>query len=176
MTPAIAITTRSTEQTAAVGAALAAAIAAGDVVALYGPLGAGKTQFVKGLAAGLGVPPDEPVVSPTFVLVREYQGRLRLFHLDLYRLHGADDLESLGIEELAAAPGAVIAIEWAERASTPVVTQGWSVRIEHAGANERAMSVAHHDSARIAALVATETWRGIGVEAAMSPQEFPDAK
>lgn len=102
------------EQTQAVGAALGARARAGDVLALDGPLGSGKTQLAKGLARGLGVSGDEPVISPTFVLIREYSGRLRLFHLDAYRLSGARELADLGFDELREA-GGVIVIEWAER-------------------------------------------------------------
>ena len=102
-------------ETVALGAAIGRLVESGDVVALCGPLGAGKTQFVKGLAAGLEVPADEPVVSPTFVLVREYLGRLRLFHLDAYRLGSAAELSDLGLGEMATAPDSVLAVEWADR-------------------------------------------------------------
>ena len=70
-----------------------------DVVALVGELGSGKTLFVQGLARGLGVPPDEAVVSPSFTLLNEYEGRCPLYHFDFYRLGGARDLENLGVEE-----------------------------------------------------------------------------
>jgi len=92
---------------------LAAALRAGDVVALYGPLGAGKTEFVRGAAISLGV--REGVRSPGYTLVNEYHGRLPVFHVDLYRVGSARDLESLGLEEYLEGPG-VVFIEWAERA------------------------------------------------------------
>ena len=85
---------------------------AGDVVLLEGALGAGKTVLVKGLAAGLGV--DDEVVSPTFVLVRQYVGRLPLVHADLYRLDDRAEIEALGLLELSAE--GVLALEWADRA------------------------------------------------------------
>jgi tRNA threonylcarbamoyladenosine biosynthesis protein TsaE len=105
--------TNSEEETAHVARQLAARLKAGDVVLLSGNLGAGKTAFVRGLAAGLGVDPDD-VSSPTFTLVHEYRGgRLTLYHADLYRLErvAADEL---GLEEMGVAEG-VLAIEWPDR-------------------------------------------------------------
>jgi len=105
--------TRSEEETAAVARALAETLRAGDVILLSGTLGAGKTAFVRGLAAGLGIDPDE-VSSPTFTLVHEYRGgRLPLYHADLYRLERVA-AEELGLEEMGAADG-VLAIEWPDR-------------------------------------------------------------
>ena len=105
--------TRSQEDTERLAAALAATLGPGDVLLLSGPLGAGKTAFVRGLARGLGIDPDE-VSSPTFTLVHEYRGgRLRLFHADLYRL-GTAGAEDLGLDELGVRDG-VLAIEWPDR-------------------------------------------------------------
>ena len=111
------VISESERDTEAAGAALAAGLQPGDWVLLFGSLGAGKTAFVRGIAAGLGVADDE-VSSPTFTLIQEYTGRLRLYHVDLYRLagHEADDL---GLEELGPA-GAVVAVEWAEKLRSPV--------------------------------------------------------
>ena len=85
---------------------------AGSVIALHGELGSGKTTFVKGLAAALGVP--DLVTSPSFSLVNEYEGRVRLFHVDLYRLQGPQEVELLDLETILAA-GGITVIEWAER-------------------------------------------------------------
>lgn len=109
--------TEDAAATQAVGEKLAAALAPGQVIALRGDLGAGKTTFVQGLARGLGV--TGRVSSPTFVLVNEYPAAfgMRLIHIDTYRL-GADALDeadAIGLEELLADPSAIIAIEWAER-------------------------------------------------------------
>jgi len=105
--------TRSQEETEALARAVAMDLRAGDVLRLSGPLGAGKTAFVRGLAAGLGIDPDE-ISSPTFTLIHEYRGgRLRLFHADLYRLAAAA-AEDLGLDELGAEDG-VLAIEWPDR-------------------------------------------------------------
>jgi tRNA threonylcarbamoyladenosine biosynthesis protein TsaE len=98
--------------TRAVGSALAGVLRPGDVVGLTGDLGAGKTRFVQGAAAALEV--EDPVVSPTFMLVRSYDGRLPLQHVDAYRLSGAAELEDLGIEEVLP-PDAVAFVEWADR-------------------------------------------------------------
>jgi tRNA threonylcarbamoyladenosine biosynthesis protein TsaE len=101
---------------AALGAALDAALAEGGgplVVALVGTLGAGKTEWVKGLAEGLGVDP-KLVASPTFVIASEYPGRRRLAHVDLYRIESEAELEATGFLDLLA-PGMVVAVEWADR-------------------------------------------------------------
>ena len=104
--------TSSEAETAAAGAQLAASLQRGDVVLLYGELGAGKTAFTRGLAEGLGVRGEE-VSSPTFPLVQEYHGRLPLYHVDLYRLTERE-VDDLGLEELVIGDGVVV-IEWAER-------------------------------------------------------------
>jgi tRNA threonylcarbamoyl adenosine modification protein YjeE len=96
------VTTHSEAETADVGRDLARRLGAGDVVLLYGDLGAGKTAFVKGLAEGLGAARDD-VSSPTFTLMQEYRGgRLTLFHVDLYRLDDPREVADLGLDEIAA--------------------------------------------------------------------------
>jgi tRNA threonylcarbamoyladenosine biosynthesis protein TsaE len=106
-------TTRSEDETAGVARRLAAALQPGAIVLVSGQLGAGKTAFVRGLAAGLGIDPEE-VSSPTFTLVHEYRGgRLTLYHADLYRLEKTTT-EDLGLEEQRVATG-VLAIEWPDR-------------------------------------------------------------
>jgi tRNA threonylcarbamoyladenosine biosynthesis protein TsaE len=96
----------------AIGERLGALAPGGSVIALRGGLGAGKTTFAKGFARGLGV--SDEVTSPTYTIVSEYEGRLRLHHIDAYRLSGAEDLESVGGGELLADAGGVCLIEWSE--------------------------------------------------------------
>lgn len=104
--------THSASQTEAVGQALAAQLRAGDVIAFHGGLGAGKTAFTRGLAAGLGV--TEAVTSPTYTIVNEYlTGRLPLFHFDMYRLSCSDELFDIGWEDYLSR-GGVCAVEWSE--------------------------------------------------------------
>ena len=103
----------SVQETEALGRRLAAVLRSGDVVAYRGDLGAGKTAFTRGLAAGLGS--AARVSSPTFTIVNEYDGPLPLFHFDMYRLAGAGELFDIGWEDYLARPG-VCAVEWSERA------------------------------------------------------------
>lgn len=105
--------TNSEAETATAGESLGRQLRAGDVVLLYGDLGAGKTAFVRGMARGIGASPDE-VSSPTFTIVQEYAGPgPTLYHVDLYRLEPAE-VDDLGLEDLIAGDG-IVAIEWAER-------------------------------------------------------------
>jgi tRNA threonylcarbamoyladenosine biosynthesis protein TsaE len=125
------------DRTSEIGRAVGEMLRGGEVLGLSGPLGAGKTQFAKGLALGIGVPHNEPVVSPTFVLIREYAGRLRLYHIDAYRLSGPAELLALGFEELTAQEDAVVAIEWADRVAAAMPATAIHIEFEHAGPNER---------------------------------------
>lgn len=110
--------THSEDETGAVAAELARALKPGDVILLSGNLGAGKTAFVRGLAYGLGIDPED-VSSPTFTLVHEYRGgRLTLYHADLYRLERIAT-EDLGLEEMGVKDG-VLAIEWPDRLAHPL--------------------------------------------------------
>jgi tRNA threonylcarbamoyladenosine biosynthesis protein TsaE len=124
--------------TSAIGESLAGTLRPGDVVLLYGDLGAGKTAFVRGLARGVGANPED-VSSPTFTIVQEYAGTaVTLYHVDLYRLEPAE-VDDLGLEDLVAGDG-VVAIEWAERWSgrPDDVTE---VRIEDAGEDRRKVRI-----------------------------------
>lgn len=110
---AVVFVSERERETEELGARLAGVLRAGDVVALRGGLGMGKTAFVRGMARGLGV--TDRVTSPTFTIVNEYAGRLPLFHFDLYRLSGADELFDIGWEDYPAR-GGVCAVEWGEQA------------------------------------------------------------
>ena len=118
----------SVEQTEAIAAELAARLVGGEVIAMQGDLGAGKTQFVRGLVRGLGGEPRS-VSSPTFVLLNVYDGgRLTVFHLDAYRIGGADDFEAIGFAELLE-QGGVVAVEWPERVEALLPARLLRVRI-----------------------------------------------
>lgn len=138
--PTATYISHSPAETEALGAQFGRSARRGLVIALNGDLGAGKTQFVRGLARGLGIPAR--VHSPTFTLVNEYGGgRLKLFHLDLYRLETPEQILSAGVEDYLL-PDGVTVIEWAERvfagAQSPGLVAGLkSVRIEIAGESER---------------------------------------
>ncbi|MGH2398478.1 MAG: tRNA (adenosine(37)-N6)-threonylcarbamoyltransferase complex ATPase subunit type 1 TsaE [bacterium] len=105
--------TSSPQQTEALGRALGALLRAGDVVALSGDLGAGKTILTRGIAAGAGA--TGHIASPTFTLIREYRGPVTIFHADLYRLEEPAQFEDIGLEE-ALDSGGIVVIEWAEKA------------------------------------------------------------
>lgn len=133
--------TRSEDETIEFARAFAARVRPGCVVLLSGELGAGKTTFVRGLALGLGLDPDA-VSSPTFTLIQEYRGRPSLYHVDLYRLGGAE-AEDLGLEELTAGD-AVVAIEWPEKLlETP--PGALLVTIADRGGNVREITVTETD-------------------------------
>jgi len=106
------IITSSAEETAGVGEKVGLLLRAGDVICLYGDLGAGKTRFAKGVALGLGV--KGPVTSPTFILINEYQGRLPFYHMDVYRLDDPSEMEDLGYEEYFYGDGVTV-VEWADK-------------------------------------------------------------
>src|SRR5258708_1171360 len=108
------------------------------MVVLRGGLGAGKTTLVKGVAAALGAAEVEEVTSPTFTLVHEYVGsKVRLYHLDLYRLETERELLTLGLEEMAEQPDALVLVEWGEKFPSIVERADGEIAIEHAGGDER---------------------------------------
>ena len=107
------IKTEGPEQTWAAAAALMESLEPGTVIALHGDLGAGKTCFIQGLAVAMGI--TDPITSPTYTLIGEYEGRMRLNHIDLYRLKNSIEALGIGLEEYLESDG-ITAIEWAERA------------------------------------------------------------
>lgn len=130
--------TDSEDETTALAAMLARQLQAGDVVALSGELGAGKTRFVRGLARGLGLD-ESAVCSPTFVIVHEYENRsagaesvaTALIHVDAYRIRSEDDLVTIGWNEMLDSADAVIAVEWPERIARAMPADRLDVTIEH---------------------------------------------
>ncbi|MGI9166006.1 MAG: tRNA (adenosine(37)-N6)-threonylcarbamoyltransferase complex ATPase subunit type 1 TsaE [Pyrinomonadaceae bacterium] len=130
------------KETFSLGQKLGKQLAGGEILLLSGPLGAGKTIFVKGIAAALGVDPDE-VTSPSFTLVNPYAARLSLFHIDLYRLdEGAYAAHAVDLDELLRDEHAVIVIEWAERLGRyPLPGNVWRVAISGDGDDPRTISI-----------------------------------
>jgi tRNA threonylcarbamoyladenosine biosynthesis protein TsaE len=148
------------EATAAAARALSGCLGeAGLVIALIGPLGAGKTAFVKGLAAGLGIDPAR-VASPTFVIASEYPvaGR-RLAHVDLYRVESEAELEAAGFLDLLE-PGAVVAVEWAERFPEALPADRLELRIERpSDATDPSLRVLHATGSGPESEAALDRWR-----------------
>jgi tRNA threonylcarbamoyladenosine biosynthesis protein TsaE len=118
---------RSAEETRALGGRVAEEMPDGALVCLHGDLGAGKTCFVQGMARALGI--RRPVGSPTFTLVNEYRGKRGLAHIDLYRIRGAADAFSLGLEDYLQHYPGIVAVEWAERAEDFMPEEAWHVRL-----------------------------------------------
>ena len=141
----IDLVSSSAEQTREIGARLGRRLRAGDLVLLHGDLGAGKTTLAQGIARGLGV--EGYVQSPTFTLVNEHEGRTvdgrtaRLYHLDLYRLAGEEDLESFGFDDYLAPADAVSLVEWPERAADRLPDTYLLVRLEPLAEGKRRLLI-----------------------------------
>lgn len=149
--PTVQFRTNSPDATLELGQRLGRSLVGGLVVALVGDLGAGKTQLVKGVAVGNGAKDKREVTSPTFTLINEYAGRLTLFHIDAYRLHGAVELLALGFDELIATDTAV-AVEWADRVADAITDEHLRVQIASEGANLRQITFTAHGPAALACL------------------------
>ena len=132
------IITHSERETEAAGAALAAKLPDGVVVAMYGELGSGKTAFVRGMARGMGI--GCRVSSPTFTIVNEYEGARTLIHFDMYRLGSADELWGIGWDDYLDR-GAVCAVEWSENVQDAFTGNEVTVRFEKLGADERRITI-----------------------------------
>ena len=123
-------------ETYEIGRSLGRQLAGGELVLLEGPLGIGKTVFARGVAAGLGVDPDE-VCSPSYALVQEYDGqRARMYHIDLYRIEHVDEIGTLGLDELVDS-GAVVVVEWGERLPESYRRNAVTVRLHDIGESTR---------------------------------------
>ena len=134
------ITTRSAEETARFGRELATKLTAPVIVLLTGDLGSGKTTLTKGIVAGLGAAAEDEVTSPTFTLVHVYGGAAKVYHGDLYRIESFHDFETLGLEDVFAAP-AVMILEWSEKFPLESPWPQVRVRLEHVGGDSRRILV-----------------------------------
>ncbi len=135
---AIQVNTHSADETRQLGEAMARVLQPGDIIWLRGELGAGKTTLAQGIARGLGV--NEPVLSPTFTLIREHRGRLPFFHADAYRLEGAEQAVDLGLQEYFQR-GGVFAVEWAEHIAEALPEERWEVLLEGGMDEERRITI-----------------------------------
>ena len=130
----------SVEDTIGIGRNLARRLKKGDIVALIGDLGSGKTVFTKGIAEGLGVKNPRYVNSPTFVIIKEYKGKIPLYHFDLYRLHKSTLLDSESYEEYFYDDGVVV-IEWADKIRTILPKKYIEVKLKVAGDSKRKIEI-----------------------------------
>jgi tRNA threonylcarbamoyladenosine biosynthesis protein TsaE len=128
------LVTHSSEETQRIGADIGERARAGDLILLVGDLGAGKTCLTQGIARGLGL--HDHIPSPSFVLVREYQGRLNLYHIDFYRLGDSREIAELGISDYLNG-GGICVVEWADRAPNLFPEEHLLIRFEHLAVNER---------------------------------------
>ena len=135
---AVRITAATAEATRELGARLGRVAQPGEVLALYGDLGAGKTCLVQGVAVGLGV--CGPVTSPTFILIAEYAGRLPLYHVDLYRTGSLEEIVALGLEELFDGDGVTV-VEWGEKAEPILPARALRIRIHGVGDEPREIEI-----------------------------------
>ena len=128
-------TLRSAKATEALGRAIGQTLCGGEIIALTGELGTGKTVLVRGIAIGLGISPEQ-VTSPTFTLIHEYQGRLRLIHADLYRIKNQAELEHIGFHEYYR-PSTIVVAEWAERMGKELPLDHLSIHLTHTRSTSR---------------------------------------
>lgn len=135
------ITSKSPEQTIEAGRRIGQKLKGGEVVAVCGALGSGKTHLIKGIAAGAGAKDHKHVNSPTFVIVNEYAGRLNIYHVDAYRLNSIAEFEMLGFDDFCD-PQSVVLIEWADKIESALQALDY-IRIElfHAGETQRKIHI-----------------------------------
>ena len=139
-TEQIEIISSSVAQTIEIARLIGEKLKDGDLLALSGELGSGKTCFTKGLAKGLGVSEEYQITSPTFTLINEYPARCKLYHFDVYRLSGYSEFEDLGYEEYFAGDGVVV-IEWAEKIAKIIPRDSIFINFEYVDENRRKMIV-----------------------------------
>jgi len=161
-------------ETESFGQAIGCAFMGGEVLALIGELGAGKTTLVRGIAAGLGVPPAS-VSSPTFVLIHEYRGRLPLIHVDLYRLHTNAEAESIGLSDCFTGQS-ITAIEWADRFPALLPEDRLAVRLTHRNLATRKVQLEAYGPQSFALLIRIKQGRRLTRRSTPSPQGKPRSR
>jgi tRNA threonylcarbamoyladenosine biosynthesis protein TsaE len=135
------ITSESPEQTIELGQRIGQQLKGGEIIAVCGPLGSGKTHLIKGIAAGTGAQDRKRVTSPTFVIVNEYKGGLDIYHVDAYRLNSLDEFEMIGFDDFCY-PGSVVLIEWADKIEAALQTMDYiRIEITHAGKTKRKIHI-----------------------------------
>lgn len=139
--PAVEFLSRATEQTISQGRELASSLRPPLLVLLTGELGAGKTTLAKGIISGLGVAAEEDITSPTFTLIHTFTGRVKVFHVDLYRVSDVHDFDTLGLEDLFAEP-AIVLIEWPERMRLRTDWPVLRIALEHVAEDARKITIA----------------------------------
>lgn len=139
----ITLISESIEDTQSIGKIIGENLSGGDIVALIGELGSGKTCITQGIARGIGVPGEYQITSPTFTLINEYPGRTTLYHLDTYRLSGSKDLEDMGYEEYFYGDG-IIVIEWAEKIKDILPEECLYVYLRYVDENKRGIKICDH--------------------------------
>ena len=132
--------TKSASETIQIGKGIGHLLRPGDVVALVGELGAGKTQFIKGLAEGVGVGKPTYISSPSFTLINEYLGKVPFYHIDLFRLEQEKEAEELGLEDYFQA-GGITAIEWADKIPFLLPEEILWIEIHYTGENIRSLEI-----------------------------------
>ena len=132
--------TKSPSETIRIGKNIGSVLLPGDVVALVGELGTGKTQFIKGLAAGVGVGKPPYISSPSFTLINEYAGKVPFYHIDLFRLKSEKETEELGLEEYFQG-GGITAIEWADKIPSLLPQEILWIHIRYAGEHTRSFEI-----------------------------------
>jgi tRNA threonylcarbamoyladenosine biosynthesis protein TsaE len=131
------ITTSSPGKTIQFGRRIGSQLKGGEVIAVFGPLGSGKTHLIKGIASGAGAEDYRHVNSPTFVIVNEYSGRLDIYHIDAYRLNSVSEFEMLGFDDYCY-PQSVVLIEWADKVESAIQNIDYiRIELEHAGRTKR---------------------------------------
>ena len=136
----VVLQTKSTSETIRIGKRIGSLLLTGDIVAFVGELGTGKTQFIKGLAAGVGVENTKYISSPSFTLINEYRGKTPFYHIDLYRLKAEKEAEELGLEEYVGGDG-ITAIEWADRIPSLLPRELLWVQIRYTGKQTRSIEI-----------------------------------